>query len=42
MDIIYLLICITILLLVMALAYAVWLKIVDRAFDYIESIVGKK
>ena len=42
MDIIYLLVCIAILLLVMALSYAVYSKILDRALDYFESIIGTK
>lgn len=42
MNIIYLLICVTVLLLIMALTQAVWSKIVDRAFDYIESLLGEK
>lgn len=42
MDIIYVLICIAVMLLVISLAYAVWDEIANRAFDYLESIVGTK
>lgn len=42
MDIIYLLVCIAVMLLVISLAYAVWDEIANRAFDYLESIVGTK
>ena len=42
MDIIYVLICIAVMLLVISLAYAVWYEIANRAFDYLESIVGTK
>lgn len=42
MDIITLIVEIVLLLLISALAWAVWWKIVDKTWAYLEDLLGKK
>lgn len=41
MDIISLVVSIVLMIFVIALAWAVWWKLVDKAFDYLEELLGK-
>lgn len=41
MDIISLVVSIVLMLFVIALAWAVWWKLVDKALDYLEELLGK-
>lgn len=42
MDIITLIVEITLLLLIYALAWAVWWKIIDKGWEHLEKVLGKK
>lgn len=41
MDIITLIVGIVLMLLAIALSYAIWGKIVDKAYDYLEKLLGE-
>lgn len=41
MDIISLVVSIVLMIFVIALAWAVWWKLVDKALDYLEELLGK-
>lgn len=41
MDIITLVVGIVLMLLAIALSYAIWGKIVDKAYDYLEKLLGE-
>ena len=41
MDIITLIVGIVLMLLAISLSYAIWGKIVDKAYDYLEKLLGE-
>ena len=41
MDVITLIVGIVIMLLAIALSFAIWGKIVDKAYDYLEKLLGE-
>ena len=42
MDIITLIVEIVFMVLVISLAFAIWMKVVDKAWSYLEKLLGKK
>lgn len=42
MDIIELIVCLAFCIIVVSLAYAVWMKVVDKAYKCLEDLFGEK